>query len=100
MDGTVSEFAGFPAIAAARGFEPMENTTRWDWNSNDADVCCMNSGGEEGVSYVIWGAGTQGQAPLQPLTKANHCANVVATANVSLPQLLADHFKQRPVVRA
>ena len=88
----------------------MENTTRWDWNSNDgpalpllpplptadtpqptlrralppfkgllegvlfqiraetqawlfaADVCCMNSGGEEGVSYVIWGAGTQGRA--------------------------------------
>ena len=63
------------------------------WNSNDADVCCMNSGGEPNKSYVIWGAGTQGRAPDVPLTKRNHCANVVGTANVSLPQLLADHFK-------
>jgi hypothetical protein len=68
-------------------------SSRWDWNSNDADVCCMNSAANSSVSYVIWGAGTQGRKPKAPLTKANHCANVVATANVSLPQLLADHFK-------
>ena len=54
----------------------------------------MNSAGANAsVSYVIWGAGTQGRAPKPPLTKANHCANVVATANLSLPQLLAAHFK-------
>ena len=70
--------------------------SRWDWNSNDADVCCMNSPATSSASsYVIWGAGTQGRTPDPPLTIANHCANVVAVANTSLPQLLADHFKHR-----
>ena len=90
-DGTIAPYAGFPELAQARGFVPMENTSRWDWNSNDADVCCMNSKAD--VSYVVWGAGTQGRTPHPPLTKANHCANVIATANISLPQLLANHFK-------
>jgi hypothetical protein len=95
-DGTVSPFAGFPAVASARGFDPMAaDTSRWDWNSNDADVCCMNAAAGTNQSWVIWGAGTQGKAPKPPLTRANHCANVVAVANVSLPQLLADHFKQK-----
>jgi hypothetical protein len=74
----------------------MENTSRWDWNSNDADVCCITSTSDERYatkSFVIWGAGTQGRVPEPPLTKANHCANVVATANMSLPELLAAHFK-------
>jgi hypothetical protein len=101
-DGLVSPFAGFPGVAVARGFTPMKNTSRWDWNSNDADVCCMNGharadnhgeGEASYGSYVIWGAGTQGKTPLAPLTKANHCVNVVATANLSLPELLANHFK-------
>ena len=81
-----------------------KDVSGWDWNSNDADVCCMNmyavvDEGDAGVpllaasSYVVWGAGTQGRTPHPPLTRANHCANVVATANVSLPQLLANHFK-------
>ena len=70
-----------------------DQTMAAQWNSNDADVCCMGKGGEHGVSYVIWGAGTQGKAPEPPLTKANHCANVVGVANVSLPHLLADHFE-------
>ena len=69
------------------------NTARWDWNSNDADVCCMNMPRAAGRSFVVWGAGTQGKAPKPPLTKANHCTNVVATANMSLPQLLAAHFQ-------
>ena len=51
-------------------------------------------------SYVIWGAGTQGRKPDLPLTKANHCANVVATANMSLPELMAAHFKPTKEVAA
>ena len=92
-DGLVAPFNGFPAVAAARGFGPMAtpNTDRWDWNSNDADVCCMDMDAER--SYVVWGAGTQGHAPKPPLTKANHCTNVVVISNVSLPQLLTSHFE-------
>jgi hypothetical protein len=72
----------------------MHNISLWDWNSNDADLCCMTTDPKmANLSYVIWGAGTQGRTPKPPLTKANHCANVVATANVSLPHLLADHFR-------
>ena len=60
-DGQVSPYANFPAVAAARGFLPMENTTRWDWNSNDADVCCITkdqgSAYSTNTSWVIWGAG-------------------------------------------
>ncbi len=90
-DGQIAPFAGFPKVAESRGFLPMANdTSRWDWNSNDADVCCMGGGNS---SWVIWGAGTQGAAPKPPLSKANHCANIVATANLSLAQLLVDHFK-------
>ena len=51
--GTVSPFAGFPAVAEARGFGPMENTSRWDWNSNDADVCCMNQGLGQGAGQGL-----------------------------------------------
>ena len=28
-DGTISPYAGFSAVAEARGFVPMENTSRW-----------------------------------------------------------------------
>ena len=42
------------------------------------------------------GAGMQGRKPNPPLTKANHCANVVATANMSLPEVMAAHFKPVP----
>eukprot|EP00912_Choanoflagellata_sp_UC4_P001896 UC4_evm1s1216 len=37
QDGLISPFAGFPKIAKSRGFLPMENTTLWDWNSNDVN---------------------------------------------------------------
>ena len=41
-DANVSSYAGFPAVAKDRGFLPMHaDYTKWDWNSNDADVCCM-----------------------------------------------------------
>jgi hypothetical protein len=99
-DAQISNFAGFDAgVAAARNFTPMAgatNYTRWDWNSNDADVCCMTKstrGKYANNSWVIWGAGTQGRAPKPPLTRANHCANVIATAAMSLPELLAAQFK-------
>ena len=101
-DAQVSNIAGFNAqVAEARFFSPdmvgPSNYTRWDWNSNDADVCCMTKNKTSvyatSKSWVIWGAGTQGKTPKPPLTRANHCANIVATANMSLPELLAAHFK-------
>ena len=60
-------------------------------------VCCITkdqgSVYAQNASWVVWGAGTQGRAPKPPLTRANHCANVVATAGVPLPELLSNHFK-------
>jgi len=96
-DAQISNLFGFtPQRAAARGFTPMAgaaNVTRWDLNSNDADVCCMTKDARfANTSLVVWGAGTQGRPPKAPLTKANHCANVIAQAPMSLPQLLAAHF--------
>lgn len=95
-DAQVAPFAGFPAVATQRLFPPMsgDNWTKWDHNSNDADVCCMTTDPAFATqAYVVYGAGTQGAAPKPPLTKANHCVNVVATANMSLPALLARHFE-------
>lgn len=92
-DAQVSPFAAFPKVANERGFDPMnEDWTRYDWNSNDADVCCMTSDVYD-KAYVIWGAGTQGKTPKPPLTRANHCTNVVAVANISLSELLMKHFE-------
>eukprot|EP00040_Diaphanoeca_grandis_P030663 m.181823 g.181823 ORF g.181823 m.181823 type:complete len:381 (+) comp32081_c1_seq3:65-1207(+) len=91
-DANVAPFAGFPGVEEQREFPPMhDDYTRWDWNSNDADLCCFTEN-VENVSYVIWGAGTQGARPHPPLTKANHCTNVVGVANISLGQLLMNHF--------
>ena len=94
-DALVSPFAGFSYFAKDRGFIPdMENATLWDWYSNDADVCCVTKDTEyQHKSYIVWGAGTQGQAPLPPLTKKNFCANVVGVANLSLPELMIAHFQ-------
>ena len=62
-DARVSNIAGFDAaVAAARHFTPdMEgpvNYKRWDWNSNDADVCCMTKNSTSvyatSRSWVLW----------------------------------------------
>jgi len=72
---------------------PPLTLQRRDHNSNDADVCCITSDAKFAKSsLVVYGAGTQGGTPKPPLTRANHCANVVATANVSLLELMARHF--------
>merc|ERR1712125_207124 len=40
-DAVVSPYAGFHEVVAERGFDLMSaDWKRWDWNSNDADVCC------------------------------------------------------------
>jgi len=33
-----------------------KNLSAWDWNSNDADVCCT---GGSTPSFIVWGASTQ-----------------------------------------
>ena len=56
-DAKVSPFAGFPAVQEARGFGPMagNNWSRWDWNSNDAYVCCMTPSAPKDQAWVVWG---------------------------------------------
>ena len=44
------------------------------------------------TSYVIWGASTQGRAPSPPLDGSDAGTNSVGTADVPLPQLLAQYF--------
>ena len=40
-DGAVAPFAGFASDAVRKDFPVMEkDVPAWDWNSNDADVCC------------------------------------------------------------
>ena len=100
-DGNISQIAGFTAQRAAeRGFAPAmagANFSKWDWNSNDGDVCCMTKNASSlyarSQAFVIWGAGTQGKKPGAPLTTEQSCANIIATAPMSLPALLAAHFK-------
>eukprot|EP01062_Namystynia_karyoxenos_P003265 TRINITY_DN1115_c0_g1_i1.p2 TRINITY_DN1115_c0_g1~~TRINITY_DN1115_c0_g1_i1.p2 ORF type:complete len:358 (+),score=94.89 TRINITY_DN1115_c0_g1_i1:63-1076(+) len=89
-DAAVAPYVGFPEDASRKDFDPMHaNWKDWDWNSNDADVCCH--GVSEGGSWLIWGAGTQGAKPHPPVTV--DCTNVVGFANVTLPRLLESFFE-------
>ena len=99
-DAQVAPYNGFPAVQEIRGFPPMscdQCWTKWDWNSNDADVAYLDpsNSSNSNKTWIIWGAGTQGKIPKPPLTLANHCTNVVAVANMSLANLFQHHFLLR-----
>ena len=94
-DANVSKFAGFPAVASELGWDLNHQYPRsWDFNSNDADVCCMDPSVKEG--YVVWGASTQGGAPRPPVPRNQTCANVVGTSTMPLPEML-DAFFSTPL---
>lgn len=99
-DGVVSTFAGAAAnVAASDVFyraqgknttsEMLENLWAWDFNSNDADMCC-----EDGVSmraFINFGASAQTAKPLDGLTGPD-AVQVVASANVTLDAMLRELF--------
>ena len=90
-DANVSRFAGFPESAGRKNFAVNHaHWAAWDWNSNDADVCCMDPAVEG--SYLVWGASTQGSTPKPPVPRNQSCANVVGTSTMKLPELLDAFF--------
>jgi len=80
----------FPNEAHRKGFDTMRDApSLWDWNSNDADVCCSDAPSGTG-SWLVWGASTQGAKPKPP---AKHgCTNAMGFVNTSLPELLESFF--------
>lgn len=92
-DGTIASLAGFPESASRKGFDTMsgKHWVDWDWNSNDADVCCYNAADEDdATTWIVWGAGTQGAKPKPPAV--NSFTNVVATRNIPLADFLENAF--------
>jgi hypothetical protein len=94
-DANVSRFAGFAQRAAGLGFGlNHDHWDAWDFNSNDADVCCMDPA--VNGSFLVWGASTQGGAPKPPVPHNQSCVNVVGTSPLKLPELL-DAFFDTPL---
>ncbi|CAB9507939.1 expressed unknown protein [Seminavis robusta] len=99
-DALVAPYNGFPAAQESRQFPPMhQDWTKWDWNSNDADIAYYNDSSISDLNnnhkptFLVWGAGTQGRQPKPPLTVETQCANVVAVTNVSIRALFEAQFK-------
>jgi len=90
-DAKIAPYADFAASATRKGFIPMENNwTLWDWNSNDGDICCMAPGSN--MSWLVWGASTQGRKPKPPVTHG--CTNAIATSTMPLSDLLAAYYNE------
>ena len=88
-DGAVAPYAGFAKDAVRKDFPVMaHDVPGWDWNSNDADVCCT---GGSSPSFIIWGASTQGARSHLPAGSPS-CTNAVGVANMTLVQLLESFF--------
>ena len=110
QDAFVSPYNGFAAAAKHKGsppakyvgvpepfpfvpFDPVwtENWESWNNFSNDADFCCMHAD-LSNISYVIWGASTQGRVPQPPLTGSDASTNSIGVAAMPLIDLLAAYF--------
>ena len=93
-DAEVARLAGFPGKEARRkGFYAApameEHYDRWDYNSNDGDVCC--SDGSTGA-WLVWGASSQGG-----VCQAKHCSTNAVGHNASLT--LRQMLEARPSVQ-
>ena len=88
-DGAVAPYVGFAKDAARKDFAVMQkNVSAWDWNSNDADVCCT---GDSSPSFIVWGASTQGgKSGLPPGSPS--CTNAIGRANMTLAAMLQAFF--------
>lgn len=104
-DGQVADgFVGNPATIAesddwflARGLntttEMLQHLTDWDWNSNDADMCCESWGGASEVTraYFNWGPSSQGARPRGNLTGPS-CMQALGVGNATLDVVLQSYF--------
>ena len=89
-DGAISPYAGFAHDAARKKFPVMSRDIgAWDWNSNDADVCCT---GGSSPSFLVWGASTQGAKSRLPAGSPS-CINAIGRANMTLVELLEAFFR-------
>ena len=88
-DGAVSPYGGFARDQVRKGFPVMTNeVAAWDWNSNDADVCCT---GGSSPSFIVWGASTQGARSRLPPGSPN-CVNAIGRSNMTLAAMLQAFF--------
>ena len=88
-DGAIAPYVGFAKDAARKDFAVMENdVSAWDWNSNDADVCCT---GGSSPSFVVWGASTQGSRSKLPPGSPS-CTNALGRSNMTLAAMLQAFF--------
>ena len=85
-------WVGVPEPYDRAPFDPYwsQNWTSWNWNSNDADSCCMHA--DVNVTHIIWGASTQGHPPNLPLTGTDAGANVIGVADMPLTQFFSACF--------
>ena len=101
-DGLVAPFAKFSASVASTNASAMLADLRranfsarqWDFDSNDADVCCESWGGADEVTqaYLNWGISSQGQGAKGNLRGGPTVFQGIATANVTLDKLLQSYF--------
>lgn len=88
-DGAIAPYVGFAKDAKRKEFDVLAaHLDEWDWNSNDADVCCL--GGSVGA-FIIWGASTQGGASKLP-PGVPGMTNAIGFRNSTLQELLEAFF--------
>ena len=100
-DGKIAPYANFAANvlrvpnASALLQDVRENfaNRQWDFDSNDADVCCESWGGAREVkrSYVVWGISSQGQPPTGNLSGTTSYQGL-GEADMPLDALLQSYF--------
>ena len=100
-DGKIAPYANFAANvlrvpnASALLQDVRENfaNREWDFDSNDADVCCESWGGAREVkrSYVVWGISSQGQPPTGNLSGTTSYQGL-GEADMPLGALLQSYF--------
>jgi hypothetical protein len=101
-DGLVAPVANFSASVTSSNASAMLADLRqanfsarqWDFDSNDADVCCESWGGAAEVTsaFVNWGISSQGQGAKGNLRGGPTVFQGIATANITLDKLLQSYF--------
>ena len=99
-DQSLSPYVGNPETVARDAPSWWRTLAKWDWNSNDADMCCENwepSGavaealasrkdGQQG--WVIWAPSSQGKGVL--------AAQALASSQQPLDTVLQSYFTASP----
>ena len=73
----------------------LANLEDWDWNSNDADMCCESWGGASDVpnAYFNWGPSSQGARPKGNLTGPSCMQGLAIAENRTLESVLQAYFR-------